>query len=181
VIDARSARCASPLGPPLLSRRGPRGEGRAARDLAEGTPASGPIARFARRRAGSRRTPSGRSTPRRSTWSRPARPNVGTSSRRRPAARPFLARLVEVYASGGYRARDELPDHLAESWRSWPWPRHGGAGRPRAGRLLPALARMLEGFQDRENPYRELLVAVQELLRPARSAARVPAQPEVRR
>jgi hypothetical protein len=40
---------------------------------------------------------------------------------------------------------------------------------------------MLEGFQERENPYRDLLVAVQELLRPGRAAARPTAQPEVRR
>ncbi|HET6924089.1 MAG TPA: nitrate reductase, partial [Anaeromyxobacteraceae bacterium] len=46
--------------------------------------------------------------------------------------------------------------------------------------LLPALTRMIEGLQDRQNPYRELLVAAQELLRPGRPDARGAAEPEVR-
>lgn len=99
-----------------------------------------------------------------------------------PLRGPFLARLVEVYAAAGFRAREELPDHLAEVLAFL------AAAPPSAERedlvrdgLAPAVERMLEGFRDRENPYRDLLVAVQELLRPGRAAARLPVQPEVRR
>lgn len=184
MIDARQRSLCQALSA-LLSYpdADPAARARAARDLAEGTPASGPIARFA---AAAGRLPADalREIYTSTFDLEPAcAPYVGHQLLGDgPQRGPFLARLVEVYASGGYRARDELPDHLAEvlAFLAVAAPTEERDDLVQDG-LLPALARMLEGFQDRENPYRELLVAVQELLRPARSAARVPAQPEVRR
>jgi nitrate reductase delta subunit len=159
------------------------GSARAACELGAGTPAAGPLSRFA---AAAGRLPA--ETLQEiyaSTFDLdPAcAPYVGHHLLGdSPLRGPFLARLVEVYDSGGYRAREELPDHLAEVLAFL------AVAPPSAERddlvsdgLLPALVRMLDSLKDRGNPYRELLVAVQELLRPVRSADRIRAQPEVRR
>jgi nitrate reductase delta subunit len=95
-----------------------------------------------------------------------------------PMRGPLLARLVEVYALGGYRAREELPDHLCEvlGYLSVAPPGPLRDDLVRDG-LLPALGRMIEELPDPANPYRDLLVAARELLSPA--AAGRP-RPEVR-
>jgi nitrate reductase molybdenum cofactor assembly chaperone NarJ/NarW len=102
-----------------------------------------------------------------------------------PLRGPLLARLSEIYARDGFSPREELPDHVAEVLRFL-------AAAPASPErddllrdgLLPALARMLETFQDRTNPYRDLLAAAQEALGggPADALrAPVPARPaEVR-
>jgi nitrate reductase delta subunit len=156
---------------------------RAARALAEGTLAGRPLSRF---EAAVRRIPADRL---REIYTatfdlEPAcAPYVGHQIvGDSPLRGPFLARLVEVYAAAGFRAREELPDHLAEvlAFLAVAQPSAERDDLVRDG-LAPAVERMLEGFQERENPYRDLLVAVQELLRPGRAAARPTAQPEVRR
>lgn len=156
---------------------------RAACELAAGTLAAGPVSRFAA--AAGRLPAEALQEIYTSTFDlQPAcAPYVGHHLLGdSPLRGPFLARLVEVYDSGGYRAREELPDHLAEVLAFL------AVAPPSAERddlvsdgLVPALARMLDCLQDRGNPYRELLVAVQELLRPAGSGDRISTQPEVRR
>ena len=154
---------------------------RAARELAAGTLAAGPLSRFA---AAGRLAADDLQETYTSTFDlQPAcAPYVGHQLLGdSPLRGPFLARLVEVYAASGFRAREELPDHLAEvlAYLAMAAPTAERDDLVRDG-LLPALTRMLEGLQDRENPYRELLVAVQELLRPGRSEPRGPTQPEGR-
>ncbi len=155
---------------------------RAARDLAEGTGAAAPLSRFAA--AAGRLAADDLREIYTSTFDlQPAcAPYVGHQLLGdSPLRGPFLARLVEVYAASGFRAREELPDHLAEvlAYLAMAAPTAERDDLVRDG-LLPALTRMLEGLQGRENPYREVLIAVQELLRPGRSEPRGPAQPEVR-
>ena len=154
----------------------------AARDLAEGTAAAGPLSRFAV--AAGRIAGDDLQEIYTSTFDlQPAcAPYLGHQLLGdSPLRGPFLARLVEVYAASGFRAREELPDHLAEvlAYLAMAAPTAERDDLVRDG-LLPALARMLEGLPDRENPYRELLWAAQELFRPGHAATRDPAQLEVR-
>jgi nitrate reductase delta subunit len=81
-----------------------------------------------------------------------------------PKRGALLAELVGIYAEAGYRPREELADHVAEVLG------YMAVARPGPARddllhdgLLPALARMIDALRDRENPYRDLLVAVREL------------------
>jgi nitrate reductase delta subunit len=96
-----------------------------------------------------------------------------------PVRGPLLARLSEVFTADGYRPREELPDHVAEVLG------YLAVARPGTERddlvrdgLLPALARMLETFQDHLNPYRELLLAVHGLLAPESAAPAIAAGAE---
>ena len=100
-----------------------------------------------------------------------------------PLRGPLLSRLSGIYARDGFTPREELPDHVAEVLRFL------ATAPPSAERddllrdgLVPALARMLETFQDRENPYRDLLAAVHGVLasvQPERGeASKGPAHPE---
>jgi nitrate reductase delta subunit len=90
-----------------------------------------------------------------------------------PVRGALLAKLAEVYAAEGFRPREELGDHVAEVLGFL------AVARPGPGRddllrdgLLPALSRMVEAFEDRENPYRDLLVAAGAALElPAAGAA----------
>jgi nitrate reductase delta subunit len=183
VIDARQRSLCQALST-LLSYPAADAAARAgaARDLAEGTAVAAPLSRFAA--AAGRLAADDLQETYTSTFDlQPAcAPYVGHQLLGdSPLRGPFLARLVEVYAASGFRAREELPDHLAEvlAYLAMAAPTAERDDLVRDG-LLPALTRMIEGLQDRENLYRELLVAVQELLRPGRSEPRVPAQPEVR-
>jgi nitrate reductase delta subunit len=184
VIDARQRSLCGALSA-LLSYPGDDAAARAAavRDLAEGTAAAGPLSRFAAAAAG-RSVDALRELYTATFDLEPAcAPYVGHHLvGDGPLRGPLLARLVEVYAAGGYRAREELPDHLAEVL-AFLAEAPATAERDDLVRdgLLPAVERMLEALRDRENPYRDLLVAVHELLRPGRAAARAPARPEVRR
>jgi nitrate reductase delta subunit len=183
VIDARKRSLCQALSD-LLSYPGAdaAARARAAGDLAEGTAAAAPLSRFA---AAAGRLPADELREiYTSTFDLqpPCAPYVGHQLLGdSPLRGPFLARLVEVYAASGYRAREELPDHLAEvlAFLAMAAPSEERDDLVRDG-LLPALTRMLEGLRDRENPYRELLLAVQELFRLGRAATRDPAQPEVR-
>jgi nitrate reductase delta subunit len=77
----------------------------------------------------------------------------------------FLAKLAELYAEDGFRAREELPDHLSEVLAFLALARPGAARDDllRDG-LLPTLDRMIAAIEDASNPYRELLVATRTLL-----------------
>jgi nitrate reductase delta subunit len=99
---------------------------------------------------------------------------LGDQSPRRGA---FLARLAGIYAAEGYRPREELGDHLAEvlGFLAVASPGPDRDDLLRDG-LLPALGRMLEGFPDRDNPYRHLLEAVGALLEPRGAEAGAPAE-----
>lgn len=98
-----------------------------------------------------------------------------------PLRGPLLAKLAEVYAAEGFHPREELADHVAEVLGFLAVARPGPAREDlvRDG-LLPALARMLASFEDRENPYRDLLVAAQELFVDQADAADAAAGGEVR-
>lgn len=78
-----------------------------------------------------------------------------------PVRGPLLAKLAEVYATEGYRPREELADHVAEVLGFLAVARPGPVRDDlvRDG-LAPALEKMIDAFADRANPYRELLVAV---------------------
>lgn len=98
-----------------------------------------------------------------------------------PERGPFLAKLAELHGREGFRPTEELGDHVAEVLAFL------AMGRACATRddllrdgLLPALDRMIAGLEDPRNPYRDLLVAALELLRPAAVAA-APARLEVSR
>lgn len=78
---------------------------------------------------------------------------------------PLLARLAAIYAREGFRPREELADHVAEALR------FVGCARSTPERddlvrdgLVPALRRMLDTFTDRSNPYRDLLLVVDDTL-----------------
>lgn len=183
MIDARQRSLCQALSA-LLSYPGAdaAARARAAGELAEGTPAAAPLSRFAA--AAGRLAADELREIYTSTFDLqpPCAPYLGHQILGdSPLRGPFLARLVEVYAASGYRAGAELPDHLAEvlAFLAMAAPSEERDDLVRDG-LLPALARMLESLPDRENPYRELLWAVQELFRPGRAATRDPAQPEVR-
>jgi nitrate reductase molybdenum cofactor assembly chaperone NarJ/NarW len=82
-----------------------------------------------------------------------------------PLRGPLLAQLADLYRAEGFQPREELADHVAEVLRFL------SVARPGAARdallqegLLPAVQRMIESFEGGENPYRDLLVAVHEVL-----------------
>jgi len=159
-----------------------RQQAAAARELGRDTGLAEPLARFAERTG--RLSPAALEELYTSTFDLQAAclPYVGHQLLGDgPQRGPFLARLVEVYRDGGYTARHELPDHLTEALAFL------AVAPPSAERddlvvdgLQPALVKMLDGFEDRDNPYRDLLVAAQALLRPARPSSRAGAQAEVR-
>lgn len=98
-----------------------------------------------------------------------------------PQRGPLLAKLAEIYSADGFRPRDELGDHVAEVLAYLAVARPGPARDDllRDG-LLPAVDRMIAALpEDAGNPYRALLRAVLELLKPA-AVARAPARAEVR-
>jgi nitrate reductase delta subunit len=99
-----------------------------------------------------------------------------------PARGPLLARLVEVYDEEGFRPREELADHVAEVLGFLAVARPGPAREDllRDG-LLPAVARMIESFEEKQHPYRDLLVAVHAALAPAAVDGQDPAPAEARR
>jgi nitrate reductase delta subunit len=99
-----------------------------------------------------------------------------------PLRGPLLARLAGIYAAHGFTPREELGDHVAEVLRFL------AVAPPSAERddlvrdgLLPALAKMLEGFEDRTNPYREVLALTERLVRASAAAAAVPGRVQERR
>ncbi len=99
-----------------------------------------------------------------------------------PQRGPLLAKLAELHAAEGFRPRDELGDHVAEVLAFLAVARPGAARDDllRDG-LLPAVDRMIAALAEAgANPYRELLRAVLELLRPAAALACAPARAEVR-
>ncbi len=79
---------------------------------------------------------------------------------------PFLAALMELYRDAGYATRGELPDHLAEvlGYLAVATPGPARDELVRDG-VLPALRTMIDAFQERANPYREILVLVERTLR----------------
>lgn len=93
-----------------------------------------------------------------------------------PIRGPFLAKLAEVFAAGGFQPREELGDHVAEVLRFL------AASPPATARdelvqdgLVPALTRMIAALEQARNPYREVLVALRALLgREGAGAARAP-------
>jgi nitrate reductase delta subunit len=99
-----------------------------------------------------------------------------------PQRGPLLAKLAELFAADGFRPRDELGDHVAEVLAFLAVARPGAARDDllRDG-LLPAVDRMIAALPEAGgNPYRALLRAVLELLRPAAVATSAPARAEVR-
>jgi nitrate reductase delta subunit len=98
-----------------------------------------------------------------------------------PMRGPLLAKLAEIYAAEGHATRGELPDHVAEVMGFLAVARSGPARDDLvADGLLPALERMLESLGARPNPYRELLVAVRDVLGPAPAASAWSADARVR-
>ena len=97
-----------------------------------------------------------------------------------PQRGPLLAKLAELHAADGFRPRDELGDHVAEVLAFL------AVARPGAERddllrdgLLPTVDRMIAALAAAGNPYRELLLAILELLRPAAVLADAPRRAEV--
>jgi nitrate reductase delta subunit len=135
---------------------------RAARRAGAGSAAGAALARFAE--AAEAATPSALQELYTATFDlRPAcAPYLGVQllGDESPVRGALLAKLAEVYAAEGFRPREELGDHVAEVLGFL------AVARPGPGRddllrdgLLPALSRMIEAFEDRRNPYRDLLVA----------------------
>lgn len=77
----------------------------------------------------------------------------------------FLMHLQQLYRQHGFEADSELPDHLATLLRfvGSVADRDCGMEIVRDG-LLPALARMAEGLAGAQQPYGELIEAVQHFL-----------------
>lgn len=98
-----------------------------------------------------------------------------------PQRGPLLAKLAELHAADGFRPQEELGDHVAEVLAFLAVAR---PGPPRddllRDGLLPAVDRMIATLAEAGNPYRELLRAVLELLRPAAAGADAPRRAEVR-
>lgn len=97
-----------------------------------------------------------------------------------PQRGPLLAKLAELHAADGFRPQDELGDHVAEVLAFL------AVARPGAERddllrdgLLPTVDRMIAALAAAGNPYRELLLAILELLRPAAVLADAPRRAEV--
>jgi nitrate reductase delta subunit len=98
-----------------------------------------------------------------------------------PQRGPLLAKLAELHAADGYRPHQELGDHVAEVLAFLAVSRPGPARDDllRDG-LLPAVDRMIAALEEAGNPYRDLLRATLELLRPAAAEADAPRRAEVR-
>ena len=86
----------------------------------------------------------------------------------------FMARLRGLLREHGIEETVELPDHLSHVLRLLDRAEPDLAGALARGAVLPALARIREGFQDSDNPYLGVLTALERHLRalhPAKEAA----------
>src|SRR5512133_1479081 len=83
-----------------------------------------------------------------------------------PLRGPLLAKLAEIYGAQGFRPRDELGDHVAEVLRFLSIA-PASAARDDLVRdgLLPALRKMVDGFEGEGHPYREVLVLAERAVR----------------
>lgn len=83
-----------------------------------------------------------------------------------PMRGPLLAKLAEIYAAQGFQPREELGDHVAEVLRflaaAPSTPERDDLARDG---LLPALHKMIEGFGDETNPYRDVLALAERMVR----------------
>jgi nitrate reductase delta subunit len=78
----------------------------------------------------------------------------------------FMARLREHYRSSGFAAGDDLPDHLCVILRFLASREPEEVERELVSDcLVPALVKMVAGFAETKNPYREALQALLLLLR----------------
>lgn len=77
----------------------------------------------------------------------------------------FMARLREHYRSSGFVAEDDLPDHLCVILRLLASREPGEVERELVRDcMIPALVKMVAGFAELTNPYREALQALLLLL-----------------
>ena len=77
----------------------------------------------------------------------------------------FMARLREHYRSSGFVAGDDLPDHLCVILRFLASREHGEVERELVvDCMIPALGKMVAGFAELTNPYRDALQALLLLL-----------------
>lgn len=82
-----------------------------------------------------------------------------------PMRGPFLAKLAEIFAADGFQPREDLADHVAEVLRFLAVARAGAAREELVqDGLVPALGRMIAALEDSQNPYRDVLIALRELL-----------------
>ena len=91
----------------------------------------------------------------------------------------FLIRLQELYRRHGFTSGPELPDHLAEILRFLA--QYGEEDLYREtiiDGVLPALDKLLSGFDPAGHPYRELLTALQAFLTQETAATGVRSHPE---
>jgi nitrate reductase delta subunit len=90
----------------------------------------------------------------------------------------FLIQLQAFYRRHGFTAGPELPDHLAEILRFLAGCRDDElSGEMIIDGLLPALDKLLSGFDPADHPYRELLSALQAFLTQETSATGVCSPP----
>ncbi len=96
--------------------------------------------------------------------------------------RIFLAGMNALYASRGFLAEGELPDHIAVVLRFLAVSSADGQTREIVeDGLIPALAKMIRTFQDAGNPYEKVLRALQSVLllgRPEEDGEGLQSQPE---
>jgi nitrate reductase delta subunit len=77
----------------------------------------------------------------------------------------FLMKLQEIYKQHDFSSEGELPDHLSVMLRFI-----GTVADPQGNReiiddaLLPALEKIIEGIENQQHPYRQLLMALQAYL-----------------
>ena len=77
----------------------------------------------------------------------------------------FMARLREHYRSSSFVAGDDMPDHLCVILRFLASREHGEVERELVvDCMIPALGKMVAGFAELTNPYREALQALLLLL-----------------
>ncbi|GEJ56970.1 nitrate reductase molybdenum cofactor assembly chaperone [Anaeromyxobacter diazotrophicus] len=82
-----------------------------------------------------------------------------------PIRGPFLAKLAEVFAAGGFQPREELGDHVAEVLRfAAQAPPAPALDELLRDGLVPALEKMIASLEEPRNPYREVLAALLALL-----------------
>ena len=134
--------------------------------LGEGHPATAPVGRFAAYAAGEKTSRMEELYTATFDLQPLCHPYVGYQlcgeSRQRAL---FLVRLREIYRLHGFAAGPELPDHLAEILRFL-----AGCGDEDLYRetvsdgLLPAVEKLLLGFDSAGHPYRELLSALRAFL-----------------
>ncbi|WP_020677686.1 nitrate reductase molybdenum cofactor assembly chaperone [Geopsychrobacter electrodiphilus] len=77
----------------------------------------------------------------------------------------FLMKLQEIYTQQNFSSEGELPDHLSVMLRfigTVPDPQ-GNQEIIRDG-LLPALEKIIQGIENQQHPYRQLLVSLQTYL-----------------